>query len=78
MFRLNEDTVFGLQLGTIDQAKRRLRNVRDVSLAVETASSYMGTPFEPFSHFFRVSPTTMAIRLEEVGLVGEHSLRHNW
>lgn len=78
VFRLNEDTVFGLRLGTIDQAQRRMRTRRDVSLAVATASSFMGAAFEPLSRFFRVSPTAMAIRLEEVGLVDETSLRRSW
>lgn len=78
VFRLNEDTVFGLQLGTIDQAQRRMRKQRDVALAVATASSFMGVSFEPLSRFFRVSPTTMAIRLEEVGIVDGSSLRRTW
>lgn len=78
VFRLNEDTVFGFQMGTIDQAQRRIRKQRDVALVVATASSFMGVPFVPLSRFFRVSPTTMAIRLEEVGLVDERSLRRNW
>lgn len=78
VFRLNEDTVYGLRLGTIDQAQRRIRDRRAVALAVATANSFMGISFEPLSKFFRVSPTAMAIRLEEVGLVDESSLRRNW
>lgn len=78
VFRLNEDTVFGLQLGTIDQAQRRMRKQRDIALALATANSFMGTSFKPLSRFFRVSPTTMAIRLEEVGLVDQNSLRRDW
>lgn len=77
VFRLNEDTVFGLRLGTLDQVQRRLRTRRDLSLAVATTQSYMGVAFEPLSRFFRASPTAMAIRLEEVGLVDEVSLRWN-
>lgn len=78
VFRLNEDTVFGLRLGSVDQAQRNIRTRRDVSLAIATANSFMGVAFEPLSRFFRVSPTAMAIRLEEVGLVDETSLRRSW
>lgn len=78
VFRMDEDSVFGLGLGTIDQVQRRIRNRREVALAVATTSSFMGVPFEPLSRFFRTSPTAMAIRLEEVGLVNENSLRRNW
>ncbi len=78
VFRLNEDSIFGLRLGTIDQAQRSIRTQRQVSLTVATTGTFMGAAFEPLSRFFRVSPTAMAIRLEEVGLVDEASLRRNW
>lgn len=78
VFQLNEDSVFGLRLGTVDQAQRRIRTRREVALAVATASSFMGIAFEPLSRFFRVSPTAMAIRLEEVGLIDETSLPRSW
>lgn len=77
-FRLDENSIFGLRLGPIDTVQRRVRTRRDIALTVATANSYMGTPFEPLCRFFRVSPTAMAIRLEEVGLVSEHSVRRNW
>lgn len=77
-FYLNEDSVFGLGLGTIDRAQRTIRTKRQASLAVATAGGFMGVAFEPMSRFFRVSPTAMAIRLEEVGLVDERSIRRNW
>lgn len=75
VFRLNEDAVFGLRMGTVDQAQRHMRCPRDVSFVLARASSFMGVAFEPLSRFFRVSPTAMAIRLEEVGLVDEASAR---
>lgn len=76
VFRLDQDAVFGLRLGTMDRARQIIRSPRDLALCVAGASSFMGNHFEPLSRFFRVSPTAMAIRLEEVGLVDERSLRH--
>ena len=78
VFRLNEDTLFGLGMGTIGQVRQRIRSQRDMALALATTGSFMGVSFEPLCVYFRVSPTTMAIRLEEVGLVDETSLRRNW
>lgn len=77
-FIMNEDTVYGLRLGTIDQAQHRFRTRRNISLAVATANSFMGISFESLAQYFRVSPTAMAIRLEEVGVVTERSLRRAW
>lgn len=77
-FRLDEDAVFGLRLGTFDEARRSIRTRRDASLLVATACSYMGSYFTPLNRFFRVSPTAMAIRLEEVGLVSEKYLQRRW
>jgi Zn-dependent peptidase ImmA (M78 family) len=76
--RLNEDTVYGLSIPNIDVAVRRFRNTRDLSLAIATTSSFMGRPFDSLSKYFRVSQTAMAIRLEEVGLIDDMSLRKAW
>jgi hypothetical protein len=73
-FKISEDTIYGLRIPSIDQALRRFRCPRDISLAVATATTFMGTPFRSLSTSFRVSPTAMAIRLEEVGLIDEGSL----
>ena len=74
-FSMNEDVVFGLSLGSVSQVQNRIKRQRDASLLVATASSYMGLPFQPLCNFFKVSPWAMAIRLEEVGIVDEASVR---
>lgn len=77
-FVLNEDTVYGLRLGSVDEAQRRMRTLRNVSLVIATATSFMGSSFESLVQYFRVSPTAMAIRLEEIGVVTDRSLRRAW
>jgi IrrE N-terminal-like domain len=75
VFRLNEDSIFGLSLGS---ARQRIRSTRDVSYTVAQAVMYMGRNFESLSTVFRVSPTTMAIRLEELGLIEEFHSPQMW
>ena len=55
------------------EAARRLRSLRDFSLMIASTISFAGTPFDSLSRYFRVSPTALAIRLEELGLVAEES-----
>ena len=76
-FRLNEDAAFGLKLGNLDSARRYIRSPRELALYVATTNNFMGAYFDPLSQFFRVSPVAMAIRLEEVGLIDESSLRRS-
>jgi hypothetical protein len=78
VFRLNEDTAYGLRIPNIDAAQRRFRAPRDLALAVATTSIFMGCPFDSLANYFRVSPTAMAIRLEEVGLIDHMSLKRSW
>lgn len=76
VFRMSEDTVFGLSLGSVENVQRKVKRQRDVSLVTATASTFMGRPFLPLCQIFGVSPVAMAIRLEEVGLVD--SLSAKW
>jgi len=73
-FQLDDDTAFGLWGSNSDKARRKFRTQRDLSYFVATATSFMGRPFEALATHFRVSPTAMAIRLEEVGLIDDRSL----
>ena len=75
VFCLNEETIFGLGIGA---TVHKIRSTRDVSYAVAQATMYMGLSFESLSNVFRVSPTTMAIRLEELGLIEEFSSSRIW
>ena len=75
VFRMSEDVVFGLSLGNIGHVQKKIRKPREVSLISATSSAFMGTTFQPLCQFFRVSPVTMAIRLEEISLVDHTSAR---
>ncbi|MEJ1097353.1 MULTISPECIES: ImmA/IrrE family metallo-endopeptidase [unclassified Pseudoxanthomonas] len=75
VFRLNEESIFGLSLRA---GLHKLRNTRDVSYVVAQASMYMGLPFDSLANKFRVSPTAMAIRLEELGLIEDFSSQRMW
>lgn len=75
VFRMNEDTAFGFSLGGVQNAQLKIKGQREASLLSATASSFMGRHFLPLNQAFGVSPTTMAIRLEEVGLVDADSAR---
>ena len=76
--RMDEDTAFGLRIPNSDQARRRYRSPRDVSYVVATATWFQNRSFETLANQFRVSPTAMAIRLEEVGLIDDRSLGKGW
>lgn len=69
ILRFDENFVYGLQLGSIDQALRHIRCTRHMSLLAARTNSFMGRPFNPLAEYFGVSSTTMAIRLEELGLL---------
>lgn len=75
VFRLNNDSVFGLGIG---RTVHKFRNTRDVSYVVANATSYMGQYFPSLADVFRVSPTTMAIRLEELDAIEDFSSRRMW
>lgn len=75
VFRLTEDSIFGLQISSIDDALREIRCTRHISLLVANANSYMGRPFVSLAKYFRVSPIAMAIRLEELALVEDFAAR---
>lgn len=75
VFRLGSDSIFGLGIG---RSVHHLRNTRDVSYLVANATSYMGRHFPSLGNAFRVSSATMAIRLEELGLIEDFASRRMW
>jgi Zn-dependent peptidase ImmA (M78 family) len=75
VFRLSSDSVFGLGIA---KSAHKLRNTRDISYAVANATSYMGRHFPSLTNAFRVSSSTMAIRLEELGLIEDFVSRRMW
>ncbi|MEO8746796.1 MAG: ImmA/IrrE family metallo-endopeptidase [Rhodanobacter sp.] len=68
-FALNDDTAFALCAKPLDIVLSRIRSHRDLSLALARAISYNGQQFKSLAELFRVSPTAMAHRLEELRLV---------
>lgn len=65
---LGQDALACLRI-PVNEADRRFRSLRNFSLAVASAINFAGTPFDSLARYFRVSPTAMAIRLEELELV---------
>jgi Zn-dependent peptidase ImmA (M78 family) len=70
-FALNDDTAFALCTKPLDTVLPCFRSCRDLSLAIARAISYNGRQFKSLAELFRVSPTAMAYRLEQLGLVVE-------
>ena len=68
-FALNDDTAFALCAKPIDIVLSRFRSHRDLSLALARTISYNGRQSKSLAELFRVSPTAMAHRLEELRLV---------
>jgi formiminotetrahydrofolate cyclodeaminase len=69
LFSLSDGTAFAL-LGTgLDKARARLKSERVLAKALATAARYNGRQIVPMASQFKVSPTAMAIRLEELGLL---------
>lgn len=68
-FSLNEDTAFALCAKPLDVVISRFRSQRDLALGLARAISYNGRHFKSLTELFRVSPTAMAFRLEQLGLV---------
>lgn len=75
ILRFDENSVYGLQLRSVDQALQHIRCTRHMSLLVAKTNSYMGRPFVSLSDYFGVSAATMAIRLEELGLIEDFAER---
>ncbi len=69
-FRINSDSAFKLTgNSSANDLRIKCRDLRGLSLKLSSAESYGQDFFEPLSAHFNVSPTAMAIRLEELKLV---------
>lgn len=68
-FVLTEETAFALCTTSLDAVVSRYRTARDVAFALARTQSYAGQPIKSLVEMFNVTPTAMAIRLEELELV---------
>lgn len=67
---LDDDTAFGIASQNQDSLRTSVRDLRDWSRMVAGASFYQGQHFVSLAEQFGVSVATMAIRLEELDLIG--------
>jgi hypothetical protein len=68
-FQLSEATAYALLSKDMHQARKKIKNPRDLSFELARAQRYNGKPVTSLAEQFRVSVMAMAIRLEELGLV---------
>lgn len=68
-FVLNENTVLAIRAGNVVALRNRCQNVRGLARLVASIDYYAGTSFNTLAKIFSVSTETMAIRLEELGLI---------
>nr|MCS3814510.1 Zn-dependent peptidase ImmA (M78 family) [Mucilaginibacter sp. X4EP1] len=69
MFVVNESSAFSLTGGSLEVFKRKFSTLRDLTMILASVETFNGEPFKSMAEYFNVSQTTMAIRLEELGLV---------
>lgn len=69
-FVLNELTAFALNVGNLDVFRTRCRTLRDLTRYLADATQFNGNHFDSMARRFRVSIEAMAIRLEELRIVG--------
>lgn len=70
-FELTDETSFGLFTTSVERVVAKVRTRLDLCRKLAEANSYYGVRVIPLAALFGVSTTAMAIRLEELGLVGE-------
>lgn len=69
VFVLTEDTVFAFDQVELRKAAEKCKNTRELSRALAKAKIFNGQACHSLSEQFGVSVETMAIRIEELGLV---------
>ncbi|GAB1596784.1 ImmA/IrrE family metallo-endopeptidase [Lysobacter claricitrinus] len=69
-FVLTEETAFALYCTSITRVINSMKCTRGISLALAQAITYGGRHVQSMSSMFQVSPTAMAIRMEELDLIG--------
>jgi hypothetical protein len=70
-FVLNDDTAYALGTKSRDAVMHRCRSLRDLSMMLARTVTFAGRHTRSLVELFRVTPTAMAIRLEELDLVAE-------
>lgn len=68
-FVINEATVLAIGGKSVSALRKKCKNIRGLAGLLASASYYTGKVFNPLAKIFNVSTETMAIRLEELGLV---------
>jgi hypothetical protein len=70
-FIVNQQSAFALGFPNLQTLLDRLPTLRKVSVYLASMDIYAGNPTRSLAEIFGVSPSAMAIRLEELSLV-EH------
>lgn len=73
-FHLNQNTAFSLCGSTRREVRSHIKSVRELSRLLAECIQFNGTGFSSLKSVFQVSTEAMAIRLEELRMVGEFSL----
>ena len=68
-FVINENTALALRAGSISALRKKCQNGRGLARELATTDYFAGKSFNNLAKIFGVSIETMAIRLEELGLV---------
>lgn len=69
VFTINQETVFRLDAGSIQAFREKCQNLRGLGRELARVNRIIGFKCTPISAIFGVSDETMAIRLEELGLI---------
>ncbi len=67
-FVINENTVLAIRVGSVS-ALEKCQNIRGLARLLASTDYYGGKSFNTLAKIFGVSTETMAIRLEEIGLL---------
>lgn len=66
---ISEEVAFGLGFSNIDELKKKIKNKTHLAQTVAATTHYHTNHFKSLASQFRVSVGTMAIRLEELGII---------
>lgn len=69
VFRITENTVLNLGAGSMEEFRKKCGHLRGLPRVLASARRYGHKGISPLAIIFGVSDETMAIRLEELGLV---------
>lgn len=73
-FLLNQASASALCDSSVSQLRQHLRRPRDLSRLLVECTKFNGVPVTALKYEYQVSTEAMAIRIEELGLVGNFSL----